>query len=109
MSCFAGLHSLSHVEKAARETMGDALYDHVAGGVADELTLRWNVELYGALKLRPRVLRDVSQLEPATMLLGQRRPWPALVAPMANQQLIHPEEASWRWCAVQMQAVRPSC
>jgi hypothetical protein len=47
------------VEERARSLMGDALYDYVASGAADEITLRWNIEKYRELKLRPRALQNV--------------------------------------------------
>src|SRR6188508_908583 len=36
-------------------------------------------------------LRDVSELQPEIELFGQRLTLPLMVAPMANQRLVHPE------------------
>lgn len=85
------LVNLQEVEAAARCAMGEPLYDYVAGGTADEHTLRWNTGRYAALQLRPRVLQDVSKLRPEIELFGQRLTLPLLMAPMANHRLIHPE------------------
>ena len=80
------LTNLFEVEAAARGVMGEAVYDYVAGGVADELTIRWNIEQYRALRLRPRVLRDVSKLDLKCELLGEQLAMPILVAPTANHR-----------------------
>ena len=91
MTNLSELTNLFEVEAAARDVMGEAVYDYVAGGVADELTIRWNIEQYRALRLRPRVLRDVSKLDLKIELLGEKLAMPILVAPTANHRLLHVE------------------
>jgi 4-hydroxymandelate oxidase len=85
------LVSLQDVEDAARRALGERLYDYIAGGTGDEHTVRSNRASYAALRLRPRVLRDVSALRPGIELFGQPLKLPLLVAPMANHGLVHPE------------------
>ncbi len=85
------LLSLHDIEDEARRRMPRAAYEYVASGAGDELTLRWNAERYRELRLRPSVLRDVSQLDTALTLFGQRLSLPVLLAPAANQKLAHPE------------------
>ncbi len=60
------------------------------GGAADEITLRWNREAWQQIRLRPRVLVDVSQLDTRINLFGQELPFPILLAPTGAQGLIHP-------------------
>lgn len=66
-------------------------WDYISGGAADELTLRWNREGYDRLRLRPRVLVDVSKLDPRVTLLGRELAFPILLAPAAYHKLAHPE------------------
>lgn len=40
----------------------------MSAGAADELTLRWNVEAYHRIRLKPRVLVDVSHLDTRVIL-----------------------------------------
>jgi 4-hydroxymandelate oxidase len=80
----AELLSLSDVEAAARRQLGEPLYDYLASGAADELTLRWNLEKYRELRLRPRALQDVSNLDATLELFGQRLAMPILLAPAMN-------------------------
>jgi 4-hydroxymandelate oxidase len=91
MKDFSDLTNVFEVEERARRLMGDPLYDYVASGAADELTLRWNIEKYRELKLRPRALQDVTKLDTRLTLFGQSLTMPILLAPAANQRLVHPE------------------
>src|ERR1041385_7895034 len=53
---------LPDFEALARKRMSRMAYELVAGGAADEITVRWNREALNELRLRPRVLRDVSDV-----------------------------------------------
>ena len=66
-------------------------WEYISGAAADELTLRWNREGYDRLRLRPRVLMDVSSLDTRVNLLGRELPFPILLAPAAYHKLLHPE------------------
>lgn len=85
------LTNVFEVEEEARRVMGPRLYDYVASGVADEITVRWNIEKYRDLRLRPRALQDVTSLDSTLELFGQRLTMPILLAPTANHWLVHPE------------------
>jgi 4-hydroxymandelate oxidase len=77
-------------EEAARRRLTRMAYDYVAGGGADEITLRRNRESFDKLLLRPRALVDVSQLSTRTTLFGQALEYPILLAPTAYHKLMHP-------------------
>jgi len=83
--------SLQDFEEAARRALPSATVDFLAGGAADEITIRWNREAYDRLRLRPRVLIDVSRIDTRVKLLGLDLPHPVLLAPVAYQKLLHPE------------------
>jgi 4-hydroxymandelate oxidase len=85
------LRSLAAVEEAARRRLPAEVYDYVAGGAGDEVTAHRNVVRYQEILLRPRVMRDVSRLDPAVDLFGDRHAGPWLLAPVANQGLVHPD------------------
>ena len=78
-------------ECAAREVLDDGPYSYVAGGAADERTLRDNVEAFARWRLRPRVLVDVSAVTTTATVLGTEIAMPVLVAPTAFQRVVHPE------------------
>jgi isopentenyl diphosphate isomerase/L-lactate dehydrogenase-like FMN-dependent dehydrogenase len=77
--------------RLAEEKLDPAAYGYFAGGAGDEVTLRENVEAYGRLSLRPRVLADVSGVSTAATVLGHEVSMPILVAPVAFQRLAHPD------------------
>lgn len=87
----AGMFSLSDFEEGARNKMSPMAYEYVASGAADELTLRWNRESFDQIRLRPRVLVDVSKLNTRVTLFGQELPFPILLAPTAYHRLYHAE------------------
>ena len=57
---------------------------YIAGGAGEERTLRWNREAFSRLRLRPRVLVDVSAVSTETTVLGAPVSMPVLVAPTAS-------------------------
>lgn len=78
-------------EAAAKARLERMAYDYYASGAMDEITLRENQRAFDRIRLRYRVLRDVSRRSLATTLLGRRLSLPVLVAPTAFQRLAHPE------------------
>lgn len=83
--------SLGDFELLARQRMTEMAWEYVNGGAGDELTLRWNREAYDRMKLKPRVLVDVSKLDTRVNLFGREMPFPILLAPTAYQKLVHAE------------------
>ena len=78
-------------ERLAEECLDAGAFGYYAGGANDEVTLRDNVEAFGRLRLRPRVLVDVAGATTATTVLGRELSFPVLVAPMAYQRAAHPD------------------
>lgn len=83
--------SLDDFERLARERLPHMAYEFVSSGAADEVTLRWNREAFERIRLRPRVLEDVSNIDTSLTLFGQSLPHPILLAPVAYQRLFHDE------------------
>ena len=63
--------NIAEYEAAAREVMSKMAYDYYAGGALDEVTLRRNESAFDEIRLRYRVLRDVSSRDLATTVLGE--------------------------------------
>ena len=85
------LASVSDFEPLARQRMSHMAYEYVSGGAGDELTLRDNIQAFDRLRLHPRVLVDVSELDTRTTILGQALEFPILMAPTAYHRIMHPE------------------
>jgi len=77
--------------RMAPSRMSHLAWEYMNGGAADELTLRWNLESYQKIRLRPNLLVDVSKVDTRVTLLGCELPFPILLAPAAYHKLIHPE------------------
>lgn len=85
------LLNLDDVEAKARAQLPEVVYNFIAGGAADELTIRWNRARFDDLKLKQRVLRDLANFDCSTRLFGATMPFPLLLAPTAGHRYSHPE------------------
>src|SRR5580693_895609 len=83
--------SLPDFESLAHSHISHGAWERIQGGAADELTVRWNQEAYQHIRLRPRVLVDVSKLDTRIKLLGQDLPFPILLAPTGAQGFVYPD------------------
>ena len=78
-------------ERLAETTLEPGAFGYYAGGAGDERALAGNVAAWERLRLRPRVLVDVSEVTTGTTVLGTPVSMPLLVAPTAIQKLAHPD------------------
>ncbi len=85
------LINLFDFEKKARQILSKMASDYYASGAGDEITLQENHAAYERINLKPRVLRDISQRDLTTTVLGQQISMPILVAPTAFHQMAHPD------------------
>jgi isopentenyl diphosphate isomerase/L-lactate dehydrogenase-like FMN-dependent dehydrogenase len=83
--------SIADYERLAEERLEPGPWAYLAGGSADEWTLRENRAAFARWTFRPRVLCDVSEISTATTVLGTRIELPVVLAPVAYQQLYHPD------------------
>jgi 4-hydroxymandelate oxidase len=82
---------LLQFEPLARQRLSQMAYDYVRSGGADEITMRENRLGFERLRLAPRVLNDVSQLDTRVTLFGSELEHPILLAPIAYHRLYHAE------------------
>jgi len=85
------LLSLFDFEAEAHKHISHGAWERIAGGAADEITLHWNREAYDHIRLKPRILVDVSKLDTRVKLFDQELPFPILLAPTGAQRFVHPE------------------
>ena len=74
--------SVRDYRELARRRLPRQLFDYIDGGAYEESTLRANVDDLAAIHLRQRVLRDVSELQLATTVLGQSLAMPLVLGPV---------------------------
>ena len=87
----SSLLNVADYERAAREQLSDPIYDYIAGGAWDEVTLRENISAYDGWRFRPRVMVGVEDRDLQVPILGAELSLPIGVAPSAFHQLVHPD------------------
>lgn len=83
--------SVTDYEPLARERLTEQAWAYLAGGAADEITHRANIEAFQRLSLRPRILQDLSGGSTRVELFGSSFAFPILLAPVAFQTMLHPD------------------
>ncbi len=91
MSAPPSLVNLEEAEARAASALEGPTFDFVAAGAGDEVALGRNRAAFRRWCTVPRALRDVSEIDTATTVLGQPIPFPVLVPPMGLQRIVHPE------------------
>jgi 4-hydroxymandelate oxidase len=87
----------AELDRRARTLLRPEVYHYYAGGSGREATLRANEKAWRRVRLRPRILRDVSAVDTGVNLIGDvggmrhRLRTPLAVAPMAFHGLAHPD------------------
>ncbi len=85
------LVNVSDYEAAARVRLDQSSWDFYMGGSDDEVTLRANRSAFERIRLRPRMLVDVSTCDTSTTALGTPIQMPIMVAPTSYHGLAHPD------------------
>ncbi|GAA5534667.1 alpha-hydroxy acid oxidase [Deinococcus aluminii] len=84
-----GTVNLADIEALGRSRLGRNALEYYASGANDEVTLAANRAGFRAIRLRPRVLVDVSDVDARTEVLGLPLSFPVGVAPSAFHGLAH--------------------
>jgi 4-hydroxymandelate oxidase len=85
------LLSLFDYQAEAEKHISHGAWERIMGASADEITMRWNHEAYEHIRLKPRILQDVSKLDTRVKLFGQELPFPIILAPTGAQSFVRPE------------------
>ena len=86
------MHPLLSAQLAEAESLlPEDVVRYYAGGAGEQVSLREAANAWSALRLRPRVLRDVSRIDTSLELLGTPLTTPVLVGPTAAHGLAAPE------------------
>jgi lactate 2-monooxygenase len=94
--------SWAELEAAAHEKLGPEPRGYLFGGASTEDTMRENLAAFRRHRIVPRMLRDVSERDLSTEILGVPFPAPVGLGPVGVQSIVHPdgELASARAAAV---------
>jgi isopentenyl diphosphate isomerase/L-lactate dehydrogenase-like FMN-dependent dehydrogenase len=90
---YAEYLSNEEIVQAARRNLGQGPWDYLVGGAESETTMRRNRLGFDRLAFRPRVLVDVSTIDPSISFLGHRLRVPVMLAPIGSLQVFDPAGA----------------
>ncbi|CAF9915461.1 hypothetical protein IMSHALPRED_002612 [Imshaugia aleurites] len=95
------LISTQDFEDVARNTLTPKAWAFYSSAATDLVTHHWNSNIYRRIMLRPRVMRNVANVETRRSILGCPSSAPFFVSPAAMARLAHPdgELALARGCA----------
>jgi isopentenyl diphosphate isomerase/L-lactate dehydrogenase-like FMN-dependent dehydrogenase len=80
---------LHEIVAKARQNLSQNDWDYIVGGAETETTLRRNRLALDSIAFRPRVLRDVSQVDATATVLGRRLRLPVVLAPVGSLECFH--------------------
>jgi isopentenyl diphosphate isomerase/L-lactate dehydrogenase-like FMN-dependent dehydrogenase len=82
--------STEEIIQEARRRCTQGAWDYLVGGSESETTLRRNRRAFDKVAFRPRILVDVSHVDPSTTFMGQKLRIPAILAPIGSLQVFDP-------------------
>ena len=85
------LTALEKHERDAAAVLPSAAHEFFASGSGDEVALEEATTAWALHRLRPRILRDVGEVDLATTLLGSALTHPVGIAPVGYLGLAHPD------------------
>lgn len=85
------LLSLFDFQAEAQKHISHGAWERIMGASADEITMRWNHEAYEHIRLKPRILVDVSKVDTRVKLFGLDLPFPIVLAPTGAQGFVYSE------------------
>lgn len=89
MAGLSKCHNARDFQQAAARRLPRPLYDYVAGGADDEVTLAANTAAFDRYQLVPRFLRDVRAIDMRRRVLGCDLAMPLILAPTGMSRLFH--------------------
>ncbi|GAW16861.1 hypothetical protein ANO14919_063060 [Xylariales sp. No.14919] len=85
------VYCIKDLERLGSANMLKSYREYYNEGAMDLITLRENETAYDRYKIRPRVLRNISDLDTTTTIFGTRVKFPFGFSPTAMHTLAHPE------------------
>lgn len=77
-------------EKAAKAVLPHKSYIYVSTSANTGLSLKGNIDDWGRVNFRPRVMRNVGDVDTRRKIFGHESPYPFYISPMGTMGAIHP-------------------
>ena len=81
--------SVDDLRAIAKRRLPHGVFDYIDGGAEDERSLANNSSAFGRYQFRPRILRDVSDIDTSTTLFGRPTTMPIVLAPTGFTRIAH--------------------
>jgi L-lactate dehydrogenase (cytochrome) len=81
--------SIEDLRLIAKRRLPHGVFDYIDGGAEDERSLAANCSAFAGYEFRPRVLRDVSNLDTTTTIFGRQASMPLIMAPTGFTRIAH--------------------
>ena len=81
--------TVEDMRRVAKRRLPRGVFDYIDGGAEDERSLANNSAAFGRIEFCPNVLRDVSEIDVSTTLLGKPVSMPLVLAPTGYTRLTH--------------------
>jgi isopentenyl diphosphate isomerase/L-lactate dehydrogenase-like FMN-dependent dehydrogenase len=85
------LINLLDYEREAADQLAEGPLAYYTGGAMDERTLQDNLAAFRRRRIVPRVMTDVTTIDPTVEVLGRRWPRPIWICPTALHRMAHPD------------------
>ena len=83
-----GAYNIEDLRRKARKRLPRGIFEYIDRGAEDEVALRHNTDIYRSLKIKNRVLMDVSERTTETELFGRKYAMPFGISPTASAGLV---------------------
>ncbi len=87
----ASAANIDDLRAIAKKRLPAGVFDYIDGAAEDELAMARNASRFSDRTLVPRVLRDVTNIDAATEILGRKAPMPLIIAPTGFPRIAHPD------------------
>lgn len=87
----ASAHTLEDMARIARRRTPKAVFEYVSGAAEDEISLARARAAFSRVEFQPHVLRDVSQIDLGTNILGRESALPLIFAPTGFTRMMQYE------------------
>lgn len=87
----AQAHTVADLRAIAKRRTPRAVFDYTDGAAEEETSLRRARQSFRDVEFHPSVLRDVSEVDPSTTVLGRRSALPFSLAPTGFTRMMHTE------------------
>lgn len=81
--------NVDDLRQIARRRLPRGVFDYIDGAAEDEDAARRNVSAFQSIEFRPRVMRDMTDVDTSTELFGNRLAFPLVLAPTGFTRIAH--------------------